>query len=302
MTLRNVGTGTHLDVEGAVVRARWDDPGIWQRFEVVDASGAGGGGDSGGGLALVAHTGCFLECSHDAAGDLLECSHDAAGDGGGGDGGGGCSGGGQSAPGLTAVAQRATEYGPRAPSPGQIFAVQPIDGASGGDASGEGVFCVVVSGDGRWLLAAGTTNATPRPAAFLVPNTEAQRDSAACRWRVSSPSNGLAPLRCGFVLPIADTAAAAGAATGTGESSSGSASRTRASHFMWFGVCARVAYVTDCSLPCGPSRACHPYHLLPCNIHQLCVIFLIVDCKAAARTSPTKTASALPRFTSGPAP
>lgn len=86
VTLLNISTGRHLDVEGEVVRARWNDKGEFQRFILHDAEGTNGE------VSLVAHTGCFLEAA--------SSSH------------------------LASRVQLATEYGPRAANIAQKFRLE----------------------------------------------------------------------------------------------------------------------------------------------------------------------------------
>ena len=151
------------------MQARWDDPGNWQRFQVV--AGAPGGSSGGDSVALVAHTGCFLEVNlpptffesprwpsqirvnqeHPLFFKFRTLSNDLhgpktfpAGEGSG-------------EPSMAAESsvrcecQRSTEYGPRAPTAAQSFVLVPLprDTAT---APSEGVAVALRSADGLWLL------------------------------------------------------------------------------------------------------------------------------------------------------
>ena len=118
ITLRNALTGRHLDVQGEVVRARWNDPGDWQRLVLQE-------GEQGHStVSLVAHTGCFLEAS--------------------------------STEGLVARIQRATEYGPRAAATTQSFKLErQLDGSSATQAPlFHGDMVVLKTSDGASVVAA----------------------------------------------------------------------------------------------------------------------------------------------------
>lgn len=171
------------------MQARWHDPtGAWQRFTVIESEHAnkaeGLGGNNGPciGVALLAHTGCYLEVIEEE-GEEEEGKGNAL---------------------LEAKVQRQTEYAPRPPTFAQTFVVVPaLQAPHGSSATNEVCF---QSLDGKWRIAA-AYGKEPRPGVVLqrVNNNNSVDDDLippSCRWTVESPAAGLAPLRCGFVLPL----------------------------------------------------------------------------------------------------
>jgi hypothetical protein len=173
--------------------------------------GGGGGGLGLACVALVAHTGCYLEVAAE--------------------------GGGRGPATLVAAVQRQTEYAPRPPSAAQTFVLAPLlplasrsSSSSGG--TGRALEVCVRSLDGLWLLAA-ACGSEPRPEAALWPAAGGAVPPA-CRWEVGAPAVGLAPLRCGFLLPLRnrqDDAAVEGSGGGS------------TSELAWFGCGPQEAYL-----------------------------------------------------------
>ena len=177
------------------MQARWHNPtGAWQRFTVVESEHAinqEGLGD-GIGVALLAHTGCYLEVvvEEEEEGEDNDNDNKVAM--------------------LQAKVQRQTEYAPRPPTPAQTFVIVPMPlPTSDSNATVSNEVCLQ-SLDGKWRLAA-AYGKEPRPGVGLLQRVgsdnnnnldEKGKASPACRWTVESPAAGLAPLRCGYVLPL----------------------------------------------------------------------------------------------------
>ena len=219
------------------MQARWHDPtGAWQRFTVIEsehANKAGGLGRNNGpyiGVALLAHTGCYLEVIEEEGGNE----------------------GGSAI--LQAKVQRQTEYAPRPPTPAQTFVLVPVQ-PSNDRSINEVCF---QSLDGKWRIAA-AYGKEPRPGVVLQrvdnSNNNGGDDDVvppSCRWTVESPAAGLAPLRCGFVLPLHNYNSDRTNDTSDGSSSSSSdrsdsdssvSSSGSSSELVWFGCGPHESYL-----------------------------------------------------------
>ena len=164
VTLRNVSTGHHLDVQGEVVKARWNDPGEWQRLVLQEGEG---GHDT---FSLVAHTGRYLEASSALP-----------------------------AEGLVARTQRATEYGPRAASTTQSFRLERrLDGSSEVQSPlVHGDVIAIRTSDGACVAAVEGDSSR-----IKLIRAEDEAQTIGTQWILENTASGLAPPRIGFVMTL----------------------------------------------------------------------------------------------------